>query len=46
MPGRYLGRGHGAANPGTGRVRIALVGEVDECVAAAERIRAFVKGKG
>ena len=46
MPGRYLGRGQGTANPGAGRARIALVGEVAECVAAAERIRAFVKAKG
>lgn len=46
MPGRYLGRRQGAVNPGAGRVRIALVGEVDECVAAAERIREFVAAKG
>ena len=44
MPGSYLGRGDGAANPGAGRVRIALVGETDACVDAARRIRAFVEG--
>ena len=46
MPGRYLGRGQGDANPGAGRVRIALVGEVDECVAAARRMREFVAANG
>ena len=39
LPGSYLGRG--AHNPGRGRLRIALVPEVAECVAAAERIVAF-----
>ena len=43
MPGTYLGRGQGEANPGAGRVRMALVGETAECVEAAERIRAFVE---
>lgn len=43
MPGTYLGRGQGDANPGAGRVRMALVGETAECVEAAERIRAFVE---
>lgn len=43
MPGSYLGRDEGGANPGAGRVRIALVAETDECVRAAERIRAFVQ---
>ena len=46
MPGSYLGRGRGTANPGAGRVRIALVGEVEECVAAAGRIREFVARHG
>ena len=44
MPGTYLGRGDGNANPGAGRVRMALVGETAECVDAAERIRGFVEG--
>lgn len=43
MPGTYLGRGDGDANPGAGRVRMALVGETAECLEAAERIRAFVE---
>ncbi|MYE84296.1 MAG: succinyldiaminopimelate transaminase [Gammaproteobacteria bacterium] len=44
MPGTYLGRGEGGANPGAGRVRMALVGETADCVDAAERIRGFVEG--
>ncbi|MYE11994.1 MAG: succinyldiaminopimelate transaminase [Gammaproteobacteria bacterium] len=44
MPGTYLGRGAGGANPGAGRVRMALVGETADCVDAAERIRGFVEG--
>ena len=43
MPGTYLGRGQGEANPGAGRVRMALVGETAACVEAAERIRTFVE---
>ena len=43
MPGTYLGRGEGTANPGAGRVRMALVGETAECVDAAERIRDFAQ---
>jgi N-succinyldiaminopimelate aminotransferase len=31
-------------NPGAGRVRLALVADVDECLAAAHRIAAFVRG--
>jgi N-succinyldiaminopimelate aminotransferase len=42
LPGTYLGRGAGAANPGTGRVRMALVAELEECLEAAERIAGFV----
>ncbi len=42
LPGSYLGRDAGAGNPGAGRVRMALVAELQDCVAAAERIAAFV----
>ena len=45
MPGRYLGREQGGANPGAGRVRIALVGDADECVTAARRICAFLQAR-
>ena len=42
LPGSYLARDTRAGNPGRRRVRISLVAPVDECVAAAHRIRAFM----
>jgi N-succinyldiaminopimelate aminotransferase len=42
LPGSYLGRPGVRGNPGSGRVRISLVPDVDTCVAAAERIRDFI----
>ncbi|EED32448.1 aminotransferase, classes I and II [gamma proteobacterium NOR5-3] len=42
LPGSYLGRDVDAGNPGSGRVRMALVAELADCVEAAERIAAFV----
>jgi N-succinyldiaminopimelate aminotransferase len=44
LPGRYLSRPTGAGDPGAGRVRMALVATLEECVEAAERIRGFVTG--
>lgn len=41
LPGSYLAREARGTNPGTGRVRIALVATVDECVEAAHRLRRF-----
>ena len=55
LPGSYLARGGAGAgtgvgtgagvgdNPGAGRVRISLVASVAQCVAAAERIRDFLR---
>jgi N-succinyldiaminopimelate aminotransferase len=43
LPGSYLARGGPSTNPGAGRVRISLVAGVPQCVAAAERIRDFVR---
>ena len=43
VPGSYLSRAVDGNNPGAGRVRMALVAPLAECVAAAERIRDFVK---
>ncbi|HEX5843581.1 MAG TPA: succinyldiaminopimelate transaminase [Pseudomonas sp.] len=43
VPGSYLSRSVNGENPGAGRVRMALVAPLAECVAAAERIRDFVK---
>lgn len=41
LPGSYLSREAHGINPGAGRVRLALVAELDECVEAAHRIRRF-----
>ena len=49
LPGSYLareGRGLGGANPanpGAGRIRMALVAETAECLEAAQRIVAFIQ---
>ena len=43
LPGAYLGRGCGGANPGADRVRIALVAPLDECVAGARRLADFAR---
>lgn len=42
LPGSYLARDTPQGNPGKQRVRISLVAPVDECVQAAQRIRAFL----
>jgi N-succinyldiaminopimelate aminotransferase len=42
LPGRYLGRTVDGLNPGENRVRMALVAPLNDCVAAAERIRALL----
>ena len=41
LPGSFLARESGGVNPGSGRVRIALVAEQAECAEAVERIVAF-----
>ena len=43
LPGSLLARESFGVNPGAGRVRLALVAEVDECLEAAQRIVAYVK---
>ncbi len=43
LPGSYLARHAQGANPGAGRVRMALVAETAECVEAAHRIVAFIE---
>ena len=45
LPGSYLARDFNGSNPGTGRVRMALVAEPAECLEAAHRIRAFMAGR-
>ncbi|KAA8696066.1 N-succinyl-L,L-diaminopimelate transaminase [Pseudomonas caricapapayae] len=42
VPGSYLSREVDGVNPGAGRIRLALVAPLAECIEAAERIRAFV----
>jgi N-succinyldiaminopimelate aminotransferase len=43
LPGSLLAREAHGANPGAGRIRLALVAGVDECLEAAQRIVACVK---
>jgi N-succinyldiaminopimelate aminotransferase len=42
LPGSLLAREAHGINPGAGRIRLALVAELSECMEAAERIVAFV----
>jgi len=42
LPGSYLSRSVGSTNPGKGYVRLALVVSLEECIEAAQRIRAFI----
>lgn len=43
LPGSYLARSVQGFNPGAGRVRLALVAGVDECLEAAHRIADFCR---
>jgi N-succinyldiaminopimelate aminotransferase len=46
LPGSLLARsvaGHTPPNPGTGRIRMALVAPVAECLEAAERIVRYTR---
>ena len=44
LPGSYMGRvGSSGTNPGSGRLRLALVAEVDATLEAAWRIRRFIE---
>ncbi|HSB96514.1 MAG TPA: succinyldiaminopimelate transaminase [Spongiibacteraceae bacterium] len=42
LPGQYLARATQDGNPGANRIRMALVADFDECIAAAKRIKQFV----
>ncbi len=42
LPGSYLSRDSNGINPGANHVRIALVASLEECVEAAQRIKAFL----
>lgn len=43
LPGSYLSRTVDGINPGSNRIRLALVAEVEECIEAAKRIRALIE---
>jgi N-succinyldiaminopimelate aminotransferase len=43
LPGSYLSRKFNGHNPGTNRIRLALVVSLDECIAAAEGIRSTLE---
>lgn len=43
LPGQFLARSTATGNPGQNHVRMALVATLEECVEAAQRIKAFVK---
>ncbi len=43
LPGSYLARDAGGANPGAGRIRMALVADQAECLEAAQRIAKFTQ---
>jgi N-succinyldiaminopimelate aminotransferase len=45
VPGSYLSREVDGFNPGAGRVRLALVAPLAECIEAAERIREFIRNR-
>lgn len=45
LPGSYLAREAHGANPGAGRVRMALVADTAECLEAAQRIVQFVQNR-
>jgi len=42
VPGSYLSRTVDGTNPGEGRIRIALVAPVEQCIEAAKRIRTYL----
>jgi len=44
LPGSYLARDAGHGNPGSNRVRVALVAPLDECVEAVRRMNRFAEG--
>ncbi len=45
LPGSLLARAVDGHNPGQGRIRMALVAPVDECLEAAHRIAAFTRAR-
>lgn len=44
LPGSYLARDAHGVNPGAGRVRLALVAPLDDCIEGARRLAKFARG--
>jgi len=44
LPGQFLSRSVGPTDPGVGFVRMALVAQLDDCLEAADRICALLRG--
>ncbi|WP_028885076.1 succinyldiaminopimelate transaminase [Teredinibacter turnerae] len=45
LPGSYLARDTADGNPGSHRIRMALVASLDQCELAAQRLRAFIEAR-
>ena len=45
VPGSYLSREVEGVNPGAGRIRMALVAPLEECIEAAQRIRNYLASR-
>ncbi|MCG8425763.1 MAG: succinyldiaminopimelate transaminase, partial [Chromatiales bacterium] len=43
LPGSFLSREFNGYNPGSNRIRMALVAPVDECIDAAKRMRKYIE---
>jgi N-succinyldiaminopimelate aminotransferase len=43
LPGSFLSREVNGSNPGSNRIRMALVASVDECIDAAKRMRKYIE---
>jgi len=43
LPGSFLSRDAGGANPGSNRVRLALVAAPEACIEAAQRVKTFIE---
>ena len=43
LPGQYLSRDTGDGNPGRGRIRMALVADLDTTIDAMQRLRRFIE---
>ncbi|MGB5474210.1 MAG: aminotransferase class I/II-fold pyridoxal phosphate-dependent enzyme, partial [Gammaproteobacteria bacterium] len=44
LPGSFLSRPVDGFNPGQGYVRMALVAPLEDCIEAAQRIKAYIQG--